>query len=196
MIWPKRGGGDYQILLREALGLGPALEGVTLTEKGTGRRSETTEIEVEVGEGTMTIDVISMGGGMMIETTHLVGQNQGIDQVWALEERCVHLYLSFCQLTPSPHSNPHPTDPHTRHLPHLSQHDCVRHLPVGLFLLVRARARHHLGWVAVIPTDPTETDRAYHRGIQVGWEVRSGILGRLLQNRCRAMLYVTFLTEW
>ena len=38
MIWPKRGGGDYQILHREALGSGLALEGVTLTEKGTGRR--------------------------------------------------------------------------------------------------------------------------------------------------------------
>jgi len=100
----------------------------------------------------------------MIETTHLVGQNQGIDQVWALEERCVHLYLSFCQLTPSPHSNLHPTDPHTRHLPHLSQHDYVHHLPVEPFRLVRARAPLHLGWEAVIPTDPIGTDRAYPQG--------------------------------
>lgn len=88
MIWLKRGGGDYQILHREELGLGLALEEVTLTEKGTGRRSETTEIEVEVGEGTMMIDVISIGGGMMIGIIH-VDQNQGIDQVWVQEEKYV-----------------------------------------------------------------------------------------------------------
>lgn len=164
MNWLKQGGGDYQILRREALGLGLALEGGTLTEKGTGRRSETTEIEVEVGEGTMTIDVISIGGGMMIEITHLVDQNQGTDQVWALEERYVHLTLSS-HLTTSRHSSPHPTDLHTRHLLHLSQQDYVLHLPVEPFPLVRARAPHHLGWVAVIPTDPIEMDRAYHRGI-------------------------------
>ena len=112
----------------------------------------------------MTIDVILIDEETMIEITHLVDQNQGIDQVWALEKRYVHLAISS-RLTPSPHSTPHPTDLYTHHLPHHYQHDYARRLPVELFLLVRARAPRHLGWEAVIPTDPIEMDRAYPQGI-------------------------------